>query len=211
MVLDLDELVDYRVERMSDGVRVAFGEAPVMNEPQPVAIAEAAMEPLPAPVFAAECGAVSCAGLARRRNLNVSPITSPPALRPPLHGTHTPVKMSSLRRLQTIRAAGRGVFARVSVARSARRAVYTGEPSTDLKDEASKFLRTFAQVTGRISPSIHRSAEPSTCNSKGSLSGFELSIRQNGLTYVFGERDAVGTVVASPRARANTPAGKEER
>src|SRR5687768_2407731 len=155
VVLDLDELVDYRVERMSDGVRVAFGEAPAMNEPVPVAIAEAAMEPAAAPVFAAEMQGASdvatdLAPAPQTSTVSPIPITTRAQT---TAGTvrSTPVEDVFVEPAQSGAAMTGGVIRpgeRREIGPGER--VYTGEPITlNLKDADIKdVLRTFAQLTG---------------------------------------------------------------
>lgn len=219
VVLDLDEIVDYRVERAADGLRVAFGEAPVMAAPVAIVATteghgshgtngsnggsatngqeQAVFEPEPS-------SPEMMASMQQTTTTYVAPQATPA---PMPAQTRTTDVQSSVRQTPTedvfvepqeeIITGGIRPGERRDIGPGER--AYTGEPiSLTLKDADIKdVLRTFAQLTGlniAIDPQVTGTVTVQFENVPWDQA-LELILRQNGLDYVLtGNVMRVGTV-----------------
>jgi type IV pilus secretin PilQ/predicted competence protein len=218
VVLDLDEIVDYRVEARSEGLGIAFGDAPVESE---VAVATAPAAPPPVPERMPE-PVVAMAPTAA--DPEPAPQVPPPATTP------SPT-MTYMERAQIAPPPAEDVFVEPQAQMptitggivqpggqrqiSPTDRIFTGEPiSLNLKDADIKdVLRLFAQLTGlnmAIDPNVSGTVTVQFENVPWDQA-LDLILRQNNLTYVLqGNVMRVGTIDRLAQEQVQTRRLEEE-
>jgi type IV pilus secretin PilQ/predicted competence protein len=224
VVLDLSEMVEYRVSKGSEGLTIAFNDNTGGDTPVVAAKREPAVEkPKPArsePVFSDEVPVVATVANASRNSYQREVINAPapePAPQTPT-GTKAPVTTSTRTTVpqSTVRESQpENVFNDQGTASSpsstlaggaapgrtltAGEKVYTGEPiDLTLKDADIKdVLRTFAQLTGlniAIDPNVSGRVTVEFDDVPWDQA-LEIILKQNGLTYTLqGNVMRVGTI-----------------
>lgn len=210
VVLDLDEVVDYRVEHRSAGAFIAFGEAPAIqpaayasSEPAPAAASAPVPESAPPPAQPPATEPVVSVATATTA---ADPEPVPQAAPPP-----SPT-MTFIQQAQTVPPPENvfvepqapeipGVIVQPGGQRQigGQERVFTGEPiSLNLKDADIKdVLRLFAELTGlnmAIDPNVTGTVTVQFDNVPWDQA-LDLILRQNNLTYVLqGNVMRIGTV-----------------
>lgn len=231
VVLDLDEVVDYRVEHRSAGALIAFGEAPVVSpaayvapEPAPAAPGPVASQPPATEPVAWQPPATEPVASVAMATTAADPEPVPQAPPPPSPTT------TFMQQAQTVPPA-EDVFVEPQAQTpeitggivqpggqrqiGGQERVFTGEPiSLNLKDADIKdVLRLFAELTGlnmAIDPNVAGTVTVQFDNVPWDQA-LDLILRQNNLTYVLqGNVMRIGTVDRLAQEAAQTRRLEEE-